>query len=180
MKIRHHNTDDGRLRHTPRGFTLVEVILYVGIVVGMLASAFVVSNNLLIAQQRNNVNGEVFDNAIFVMQRIAWALDDAETINLPLANATATTLSITKASSTENPYVFDTASSIVRLAVAGGSPVALISDRVLIDELTFRHVAPALGPESVRITLRVRNAPYTGLSTYNTSTTLETSIFLTP
>lgn len=161
------------------GFTLIEVILYVGIVVGMLAVAFVVSNNILIAQERNNINGEVFDNAMFVMQKISWALDGASVISSPAANTTSTVLSLNKASSTQNPYVFDIANNVARLAVGGASPVPLISDHALIDELTFQYVDPPLGPSSIRITLRVRNAPYTGLTTYNTSTTLQTSIFLT-
>lgn len=162
-----------------KGFTLIEVILYVGIVVGMLASTFVVSNNILIAQERNNINGEVFDNAMFIMQKIKWALDDAIIINAPAANTTSTTLSIDKASSTQNSYVFDLAGNVARLASGGASPVSLVSGHVLVDELTFQYVDPQFGPSSIRVTLRVSNAPYTGLTTYNTSTTLQTSIFLT-
>lgn len=161
------------------GFTLLEVLIYVGIVIGMLASAFVVSNNILIAQERNNINGEVFDNAVFVMRKITWALDDVDTITTPSINTTSTTLSVNKASSTQNPYVFDIVSSTVRLAAGAGSAVPLVTDKALVDELTFQHVDPEFGPSSIRITLRVRNAPYTGLTTYNTSTTLQTSIFLT-
>ena len=118
------------------------------------------------------------------MQKIAWVLDDASAINTPVANTTSSTLSVDKASSTQNSYVFDITDGVARLAVGGAAPVPLVSDRVIVDELTFWYVDPEFGPSSIRITLRVRNAPYTSLTThtgftYNTSTTLQTSIFLT-
>ncbi|OHB21905.1 MAG: hypothetical protein A2939_01390 [Parcubacteria group bacterium RIFCSPLOWO2_01_FULL_48_18] len=172
------NTNNDVQSGYPMGFTLIEVILYVGIVVGMLGSSFVVMNNILIAQERNTINAEVFDNANFVMRKIVWALDDISIINQPSANTTSTTLSVNKASSTENPYVFDLASNTIRLSTGGGSATALTTGKVIVDSVSFRHVDPAFGPSSVQISIAISNAPQTGLTTYNASTTLETSIFL--
>lgn len=161
-----------------KGFTLIEVIIYVAIVMGMVTATFVIINNILEAQERNAINIEVFDNINFAMRKIAWALDDATTINQPSANATGTILSIDKASSSENSFVFDINSSTLQLSTASGTAFALTNDRVLVDEVTFQHVDPDIGPSSVRIILKIKNTPRIGLTTYNASSTIETSIFM--
>ncbi|MEK7212541.1 MAG: hypothetical protein AAB686_02600 [Patescibacteria group bacterium] len=158
------------------GFTLLEVVIYVGLVAGALSLVIVMFYSLLDSERRNGNRMAVEAEANFLMHKLSWALTGAQSVSQPAVGATSTTLSLTKYNFAGNPLVFDLASSSVRLGRAGGEIVPLTSGRVAVTALVFEHLSSTPSrAEGVNFKVTIRGtAPGFPIA----STTLDSTIYL--
>src|SRR3989344_3415634 len=138
------------------GFTLMETVIYIGLLSFITSFVIVVLYQMVGSESQNRNRTEVDGEANFLIQKMVWALTGATAINSPAVSATGTTLSITKYNYASNPIVFDLNSRNMRIAKGASTPVILNSARAYIDQLIFQHLA-ASGtiPEAIAITLQV-------------------------
>lgn len=161
------------------GFTLIETLLYIALLGIMLGGVIGIYYGFAGSQAQNSVQTLVQGESNFVMQKIAWAMSGAVTINQPAAGATSTTLSVNRYDSSANPLVFDLVSNNVRLSRSGGTAQPLINPRTTVKQLEFNHLAASGNqPEGLTITLVVQATSTPSSNSSVASTTLTRIIYL--
>ena len=160
---------------TLRGFTLIETLIYIGLFAVIMSLTVVMLYQIIANQDRNRGAIEVEEEANFVMGKIKWGFSAMRVINQPTTSSTGNILSLDKWNFSQNPLVFGLSSGTVTLARGTSSAVALTSDRVFVDELTFYN-RPSTNnyPPSIVITMGIRSALS---SSTIASTTLRNAIY---
>jgi type II secretory pathway pseudopilin PulG len=111
----------------PRGFTLIEMILYIGLVAGFLVAITYFSIDATRSQARAYVIGEVNQNFRFCMDRIVRAIRQAEDIS----SISGSSLVLDNGADPDITISFVSASSTVTYQVGSGAIEDLNTDRVL-------------------------------------------------
>lgn len=162
-----------------RGFTLIETIIYAGLISFILSIAVLGTIMFVETKDRVAARIEVEEEASFLLGKITWALENAASVTVPAVGASSSTLAVNRLNFSQNPIVFDVASDTMRISYAGGLATPLSSSNVKITSLIFQHIAgSASNDESVKATLTVEFLPKTTPSLYSASTSLETTIAL--
>jgi prepilin-type N-terminal cleavage/methylation domain-containing protein len=129
-----------------RGFTLIEVLLYMAVssvIIFTLASVLYI---LTPAQAKNRTVIEVEEQGLFVTQEIIKRIREAEGVTAPSAGVSAATLTLDTASTSTDPVVFTLSSGVLQLEEAGGGAVSLTNDRVTVSGLSFSNLSKADTP----------------------------------
>lgn len=127
-----------KIPNSKKGFTLIEILAYSGIVTIFVAAAVLASYGMIDYSGRVQKQLEVNENRQFLVQKIGWILQNNSTINSPASGSSGSSLSVNKLNFGNNPLIVNSSNGKVWLT-AGGSPVNLTSDRVTIGNLTFEH-----------------------------------------
>lgn len=168
------NSLDANIR---RGFTLIETVIYIALFAITMMFVIVVFYQMMDSQDRNRGRLEVETEANFLMQKIRWAVNDAQSISVPAAGATSTQLSVVKNGYASNPIAFRLASSSLQISKGGGDYSVLPSQKTRVDSIVFEHLAPVNSQkDGLTITLKMSY----GLldNPVPASTTLRTTYYL--
>lgn len=138
-----------------KGFTLIEVVIYIGlfslIIGGAMASAYSV------IQWSGNDSGkfQTQEEANFLLRKIDWLLTGANSV-APLG--VGQTLNVQNQGTN---YVFSIAQAAMMLKIGSASPIILNSSNVSVASLSFQ-VTPETGvvPASVRATFTVNGQQF--------------------
>ena len=137
------------------GFTLIEVLIYIGLFAILMSGAAVGAYELL--QGGAHDRALVFAQAegTFISRKLNWALTGASN-----ASASGAVLTITRPD-LMTTLIFDGSGTNLTLARGAGSPVALVSDEFKPTNVAFT-VAPAVGgmPPLVTMTFSIHNRPF--------------------
>lgn len=165
--------------HTKQsGFTLVELLLYVGITsLLLLATSFFLSM-LLESRIKNQTIAEVEQQGLAVMQAITQATRNADALNSPSLGASAVSLSINTYTAGVNPTVFDLSGGAIRISEGGGSAVALTNSRVTASSLNFQNLSQSGTPGNIRISFTLTHVNNSGRNEYSYSKNFYTSVSL--
>ncbi len=159
------------------GFTLVETLVYSGLFAIVISFAVIIFYQIVSLESQNRTRREVETEADFLMRKIVWALNSAESVSSPAAGATSSVLTLSRYNFSQNPLTFDVSSGSVRLGRGGGTAAPLTNGNVNVTEIVFSHlVASGTAPEAVRITLSV--VASTSEAVVRASTTIENTIYL--
>lgn len=134
-----------------KGFTLVELILYVSVsaLVALAASGLIIL--IVQARVKSQTVAEVEQVGSQVMNLITQTVRNSPKINSPLPGGTSGVLSLANQSSTKNPTIFDVQSSTIRIAEGVSLPVPLTSFRLLASGLLFQNFSRANTSGTVRV-----------------------------
>lgn len=157
------------------GFTLIEFILYIGIVGIILTIAGAIGLNVLLGKARLMAAEEVSQNTRFIMEKITERVRNAEAINSPAPGTSASTLSLQVADSAKNPTVFDLSGGVVRIKEGSGPNVALSSSEVTVTDLQFSNTSYANTPGTVRVQMTTEFNNPDNRREYNFSKTFYTT-----
>ena len=157
------------------GFTLLELLLYIGLFGVMLSISLVILYQMLRNQDQNRSMLEVEEEANFIVRKIEWALTGATDIIVPLQNQTSSVLSLTKYNFSQNPLVFSTSGNALYLTRGGSSSISLTSTNVKFQDF-FAHTFPSIGsnPTSVIMTFSVASE----IPKFPASTTIRGTFYL--
>ena len=161
------------------GFSLIETIIYAALISIIIGMVLLVVFQIVESQDRSRAKTEVEEETNFLISKIKWVLSGVDAINAPASGASGSTLSINKFNFSQNPVIIDTASGSLRLAIGAATPVILNSGSVSIPNIVFQHIdqttttAPA-----IKTTLSVQFNPRGAYRIYETSSTVETTIYL--
>ncbi|MEK7571212.1 MAG: type II secretion system protein [Patescibacteria group bacterium] len=157
-----------------RGFTYIEIIIYVAILTIMLTTLIPFAWNIIEGGAKSTTQQEVFANARFISERIKYEIRNATGIN----SVSSTAISLTTATSATNPTVIDLSSGNVRITQGTGSTVNLNSPDTTVSNFTFTNYTSSDNKtKHIQFTFTL-NANYAGAGTrqeYNASTTIEGS-----
>jgi Tfp pilus assembly protein FimT len=132
-----------------KGFTLVEMILYVSVCSILLLTISTYLSFLLGARIRSQAITEVNQQGFRAMNLVALTVRNGRSIEVPVVGATTTTLSLTTKDALLNPTVFDVASGTLRIREGAGQPVPLTNSRVVISNLFFQNLSSTSSAERI-------------------------------
>ena len=138
-----------------RGFTLIEMLLYLALMTIMIAVLGGIGVNVLASNAKAHALEEVGYNAHFVFEKLRTAVNDASSIDGPTGNGTSSTLTLSMGDASKNPTVFTLADGILTMTESAGQPITLSTDGVTISSLQFRDVSYPASPSTVRIEMSI-------------------------
>jgi Tfp pilus assembly protein FimT len=118
-----------------KGFTFVELLLYLGILTIMLSALVPFAWNIIGSGSKSNTQEEVFSQARFISQRINYEIRSASGIN----SVSPTSLSLATSVSATNPTVIDLSAGKIRIKQGTGAVVNLNSDDSTVSTLQFAN-----------------------------------------
>lgn len=132
-----------------RGVSLIETVVYVGIVAIILAALVTFSVDLFRQHAKTTTIMEVEQNARFAIEKISAAVRSARDATLPAPGANGSTLSLTMGDTTVSPTEFRLSSGMLERRQGTGSWVRLTASSVIVTSLTFRNL---LDPDAMETT----------------------------
>ncbi|MCF7843441.1 prepilin-type N-terminal cleavage/methylation domain-containing protein [Candidatus Gracilibacteria bacterium] len=124
---------------TLKGFTLIEMMLYVSICSILLLALTSMFSLLIGARIKNQTIAEVNQSGIQVMQLITQTIRDAKSINAPLAPSSSSTLSIKMNNAILDPTIFDIASGTIRIKEGTSTYTTITNSKVKASSLLFTN-----------------------------------------
>ncbi|MBP9866457.1 MAG: prepilin-type N-terminal cleavage/methylation domain-containing protein [Candidatus Pacebacteria bacterium] len=124
-----------------KGFSLVEMILYVAISSFVLLSLSLFLTSLLGSRVKNQSISDVNDQGLQVMQMITHTIRNARSVDFPVIGATSTSLSLTVVDPLLSPTVFDIASGTIRIKEGSSDPIPLTNSHVAVSSFIFQNIS---------------------------------------
>jgi type II secretory pathway pseudopilin PulG len=132
-----------------RGFTLVEMVLYVSVCAIILLSLSTFLSFLLSSRVKSQAINEVNQQGFQVMNLIAGTIRNGRSIQTPAIGTSSSTLSLTTAYPLLNPTIFSLSSTTLTIKEGSSNPIALTNSRIMVSSLLFQNVSSASTTEKV-------------------------------
>lgn len=134
-----------------KGFTLVEVLLYISLVSMVMLVIAAFFGTLIETQNKSRATQEVDQNATQINQYLSLLLRNATSITSPDPAGTITN-SITFDSNlaSSNPVVIDLSAGKIRITEGAGSPIELNGDNTTASGLEFKNLTASSGDTSIK------------------------------
>jgi len=122
-----------------KGFTLIEFILYFGLVVIVIGAITTFSVDVLKTRSKTAVIAEVEQNMRFGLQRILKTVREASDLNVGAStlNSDNGSLSVDMVSASNTPTIFDLSGGALRIKEGSGAATPLTSSNVTVTKLRF-------------------------------------------
>lgn len=140
------------------GFTLIETLLYIGLLGIILGSFLQIAFQLIESSNRMSEKVFVLEETNFLLRKIDFLLSSAVSVVKPEVGETGQILKINN----DGSYVilsFDSATKNVSLKRSSSSEKILNSDFLPVDDLSFERVV-VNGKEVIKVTLTIRGEKY--------------------
>jgi len=158
-------------RKIARAFTLVELLLYIGLVGIIMLSVSIFYFETLQARVKNQTVSEVEMQGTLAMEKITQTIRNADVINSPAVGLSAASISLATITPTTNPTLFDLSSGILRITEGANPAVNLTTDKVAVSALNFQNLSSASTPGVVKITFTITYINNAGRNEYDFSKT---------
>lgn len=132
-----------------KGFTLIEMVLYVSVCSIILLSLSTFLTFLLGARVRSQAITEVNQQGFQVMYQLTQTIRNGRSIQVPSIGTSSSTLSITTANPLLNPTIFTVSSSTFTIKEGSTTPIPLTNSRVRVSGLTFDNVSSSSSTDKV-------------------------------
>ena len=136
-----------------RGSTLIEFLIYIGIVGAILVAIGAAGLNVLFGKAKLSAALEVHENSRMAMERMLSIARNASAILSPAPGITAGVLSLQVSDASKNPTVFDLSDGAVRIKEGSSPPRYLTGSSTTVTNLDFANVSYPSAPGTVRIAL---------------------------
>ena len=137
-----------------KGFTLIEVIIYIALFTILMGGAFVTAYQLIDGTNRIKVNTTIQEEGNFVMRKLDWIFSNLSTTTPPSIGGSlpcSQTITLYKINFSSNPIVLRLVSTTLEVSQGGGAYVPLTTVNVKATCLKFRNI-PAIGGAPTGIT----------------------------
>lgn len=124
-----------------KGFSLIEMILYVSISSILLFSLTSFLIFLFSSRVKNQSIADVNQEGTHVMQLMTQTIRNSRSINSPALGTVGSSLSLTVADPLLSPTVFDVSSGTLRITEGSYAPIALTNSHVIVSSTTFQNVS---------------------------------------
>ncbi len=153
-----------------RGFTLIEIIIYAGIVGAILVSMVLITKAMYETRARVRSSIILEENLRFALSRVTSAIRHASAVTQPDVGS-GSTLNLAMAEPGDDPTVVSETNGIVLMSEGSGGSMSLTSSEVEVTNLTFTRSTGSAPIIRVEMTGRLRNAE----GPYQTEQTLSNS-----
>lgn len=125
-----------------KGFTLIELILYVGIAAVVLLGVSIFTLEMLQTREKQRTIAEVEEAGLAAMSTITQTIRNAEAITAPGQGSSASSLTVDVVAAGDDPTIFDLNSGAVRSKKGAASAVELTPAGVVTASgLTFKNLS---------------------------------------
>lgn len=164
----------------PRGFTLIETIIYMAII-GLVVSSFVgFSVTVSRARNKSYASEEVQANARMALDLISQRIRAASSVNTGTStfNSDPGVLSLAMADAAKNPTIIDLTADdgVLRITEGVNSPVSVTSGRVRVTNLVFTNLTGSGARENIRVQMTVGYASTAGDTEFSFSKSFQTTV----
>ena len=136
-----------------RGFTLIEVVIYLALFTIIIGGGMVSTYSIIESTNAGSNQVTLQEEANFLLRKVDWALIGASSVSVIISPPT---LIVTK---TGLPtLLFDLNSSNLRLTRGGASPVILNSSNTKVSNLSFTHITGGGKPDAITTTFTLTTA----------------------
>lgn len=134
-----------------KGFTLIESLIYIALFTLILSGGFATAYNLIEGTDRLNTRTVIIEESNFVLRKINWVLNGAETVTVPSSN----TLEVTKFDGKEYEITLD--GTVIEMSEVGGETnVPLTTENVEVLSLNFEYLPADSGsPAGIISTINI-------------------------
>jgi len=162
-----------------KGFTLIELTIYIAMVVGLLLVATSFAWNIINSRSKAFTVQEVEQNGRLIMEKFSQAARQATDITMPAVGASGTSVSFTMKESAKSPTVFMVSGNNITFKEGSGAAIQLNADAVQIQSGSFSNMSTANGrTKQARFILTIKHTNPTGMNQWKYSDTFETSVEL--
>ena len=158
------------------GFTLIEFLIYVGIVATILVVMSGFFWNIIFGNIKETSYQEVQQNGRFALTKITQEIKKAIGINSPLPGFSSNTLSLAMADASST--IFDLVDGRLRITQGSQGPFELTSDQVRVSNLLFTNLSYPNTPGTIRIEMTIEHLNPSGRMEYQASIELKTTVSL--
>jgi len=142
-----------------RGFTLIEFIVYIGIVGVVLLVAGAITLNIFYGKAKLTAVEEVSQNARFAVEKIAYTIRNAQAVDSPSVGVSAATLELEMLN---NSIEFEADDDQIKMTESTGrgqdkikTSFIITSDEVKITSLQFANLSYSDTPGTVRVQMTI-------------------------
>ncbi len=147
------------------GFTLIEFLAYVGIVVFLMSALTMTAIGILNARAKINAMDRVAKNTEIIMNTITGTVQNAKSVN-----SAGSSLSLEIYQGYNDPTVFSLNDGSLMISRGGKDAVQTTSDKVEITSLSFSNPSSRM----VEVEFTIRNVNTQGLVSYEFERTFST------
>lgn len=156
----------------PLGFTYLELIIYIAILVIIMTTLIPFAWNVIEGGVKNATEREVYSQGRYVSERIKYEIRNANGIN----SVSPTQISLSTDDPATNPTIITSASGGITIQQGAGSPIVLNSQDTTVTSLAFTNYTSSDNKtQNIQFTFTIA-ARYAGAGNrqeYQGSTTLE-------
>lgn len=157
------------------GFTILELLLYVGISSTVLLAVSLFLSTILASRVKNAAISEVEGQGAFVADIITQSIRNATGINAPTFGANGASLSITTPSGSTSPTVFSISAGAIRMTEGVGSAIPITNSHVTVSNFVVTNLSRSGTPGIIHITFTLAFNNPSGRSEYNVVRTFTVS-----
>ena len=150
-----------------KGFTLVELLLYISCAGVMLTTVALFLSLVLKTRVHSQVIAEVDGQGQQIVTIVSQLLRNATQITLPAAQGSGTTLGFTVPDGAKSPTIFSLVGGALTLKEGNGATVALTNNRVTVSAVNFRNLSRPVTPGTARLEFTLTYINPTGRSEYS-------------
>jgi prepilin-type N-terminal cleavage/methylation domain-containing protein len=142
-----------------RGFTLMEVLIYIGLFSILMSGAVVAAYQLMGSGTHNQLSVLTQEEGTFLNRKINWALTGASAVNV---SGGGSTLTITRPDlGAQSPLVISGTGGTITLMRSGSAQVVLSSASLQVTDVSFVVTPAAFGrPTEVDVSFLVNTLPF--------------------
>jgi len=118
-----------------KGFSLIESIIYLALFGLIISSTLFSSYGIIESGNKNSEYAKYQNEALFINQKINWALSDVK--NISVSNNRKILTITNNGPVTENPLVFSHTNNHIEIAVGTKPPLILTNENYRITDLLF-------------------------------------------
>ena len=144
-----------KFKNNSKGFSILELLLYVVIASTMLLVISTFMNTLVESRVKNTTINEVEAQGAKLMDYMLESIRNSEAVNSPAAGASAASISLQKETGAVDPTVFSLLSGVLHITEGVGTPVALNNSEIQITSLNFENLAKTGTSDTVRVSFTV-------------------------
>lgn len=160
-------------------FTLVELILYVGIVSVMLFTITLSLDAIVKSKEKSRSVSEVEQQGLLVMDTLLRSVRNSNDVTTPSVGIVSTTLSLS-VDAPYNPTIFRVSNGTLEIKEGVGDYTALTNNRVEVTGFEVRNISYPNTPDTVRISFSLstidpdNRGEYSYTKTFVSSATIRT------
>ena len=150
-----------------KGFTLVEMVLYVSLCSIFLLTLSTLLTFLLETRVRSQAIAEVNQQGSQIMNMMTQTIRNGRSIQVPSIGTSSSILSITTAVPLRNPTIFDVSNGVMRIKEGSNSAIPLTNSRIKVSAINFQNVSSSASTEKIiRISFTIDHVNLGGRSEY--------------
>lgn len=161
-----------------KGYTLIELLLYVAMIGILLLGASSFFSLSLSARIKSQSITEVNQQGVAAMEYITQTIRNATSITSPAAGATSNSLTLVVPNGSLSPTIFNLAGSTLQVKEGAAAAIALTNSTIGVGSLTFKNLSRSGTDGIIQISFVVSRTNAGGRPEYNYQQTFTSSVSL--